>query len=162
MLCSLIRQLSAGVDGFPDAVRTLSQMHLRRGSHPNTKQLLLTFRSVITSLKKDVFLVLDALDEFPEDAGSLKRSLLLRVIDDIVEAGHSNLHLLVTSRPESDIRGRLRNLSNPPQELNVEDPLSVDLELFYDTTMDLSPSLKSLGGDTKTKIRDRLITGEQR
>ena len=162
MLRSLIRQLSAGVDSFPDAVRRLAQMHRRRGSHPKTTQLLLTFNSVVTSLKKDVFLVLDALDEFPEDARSLKRSLLLSVINDIVEAGHSNLHLLVTSRPESDIRGRLRSLSNPPQELNVESPLLVDLELFFDTTMELSPALKSLGGDTKNRIRNHLITGEQR
>ncbi len=162
MLRSLIRQLSAGVDGFSDAVRRLSQIHRRRGSNPSTNELLATFHSLITSLKKDVFLVLDALDEFPEDARYVKRSLLLRVINDIIEAGHSNLHLLVTSRPEIDIRGRLRSLSNPPQELNVEDQLLVDLELFFDTTMELSPALKNLGGDTKIKIRNHLITGEQR
>lgn len=162
MLRSLIRQLSAGVDGFSDAVRKLSQIHRRRGSHPSRDELLITIHSVITSLKKDVFLVLDALDEFPEDGRYLKHSLLLSVIKDVVEAGHSNLHLLVTSRPEMDIRGRLRSLSNPPQELSVEDPLLVDLELFFDTTMEISPALKNLGGDTKNKIRNHLITGEQR
>ena len=162
MLRSLIRQLSAGVDGFSDAVRRLSQIHRRRGSHPSTSELLATFHSVVTSLKKDVFLILDALDEFPEDARYVKRSLLLSAINDIVEAGHSNLHLLVTSRPETDIRGRLRSLSNPPQELNIEDLLLVDLELFFDNTMEQSPSLKNLGGDTKNKIRNHLITGEQR
>lgn len=162
MLRSLIRQLSAGVDGFPDAVRRLSQIHRRRGSHPNTDELLAAFHSVITSLKKDVFLVLDALDEYPEDARYVKRSLLLSHISAIVEKGHSNLHLLVTSRPENDIRDRFRILSNPPQELNVEDRLAVDLELFFDTTMELSPALKSLGEQIKDKIRERLITGKQK
>ena len=162
MLRSLIRQLSAGVDGFSDAVRRLSQIHRRRGSHPSTDELLATFHAVITSLKKDLFLVLDALDEFPEDTRYVKRSLLLSVISNIIEAGHSNLHLLVTSRPEVDIRSRLRSLSNPPQELNVEEPLFVDLELFFDIKMELSPALNSLGGDTKNEIRNRLITGEQR
>ena len=162
MLRSLIRQLSAGVDGFSAAVRRLSQIHRRRGSHPSTDELLAAFHSVITSLKKDVFLILDALDEYPEDARYVKRSLLLSVISAIVEEGHSNLHLLVTSRPENDIRDRLRILSNPPQELNVEDPLSVDLELFFDTTMEVSPALKSLGEKIKDKIRKRLITGKQK
>ena len=162
MLRSLIRQLSAGVDGFSDAVRRLSQIHRRRGSHPSTDELLATFHSVITSLKKDVFLVLDALDEYPEDGRYVKRSLLLSVISYIVEEGHSNLHLLVTSRPENDIRDRLRSLSNPPEELNVQEPLSVDLELFFDTTMELSPALKSLGEKTKIKIRRRLIKGKQK
>ena len=162
MLRSLIRQLSAGLDCFSDSVRRLSQAHRRRGSHPSTDELLYTLHSVIMSLKKDVFLVLDALDEFPEDSRYAKRSALLKVIQDLLERGHGNLHFLVTSRPEVDIRSRLRLLSNPPQELDIEEPLFVDLELFFDTIMQVSPGLKDLGEDMKTEIRDRLIAGEQR
>ena len=87
---------------------------------------------------------------------------LLNVIEEIVEKGHGNLHLLATSRNEANIRSFRRRLSNPPRELDVEKPLLVDLDLSFDNMMHNSQALKRLGRDTKTEIRDRLMAGEQR
>ena len=161
-LRSLIRQLGAGAESLPDAVRSLTRIHRRRGSHPSIPELLEALHSVILNLNKDAFLVLDALDEFPEDSRHGERFTLLNVIESLVERGHSNLHLLVTSRRENDISSRLGRLSNPPKQLDVEAPLFHDLELLYDNTIQGSPALRDLSEDTKAEIRSRLVSGEQR
>ena len=87
---------------------------------------------------------------------------LLNAIEEIVEKGHGNPHLLATSRNEANIRSFWRHLLNPPRELDVEKPLLVDLDLSFDNMMHNSQALKRLGRDTKTEIRDRLMAGEQR
>lgn len=63
---------------------------------------------------------------------------LLNVSEEIVEKGHGTLHLLATSRKEANIR---RCLSNPPREFDVEKPLLVDLELYFDNMMHNSQAL---------------------
>ena len=66
---------------------------------------------------------------------------LLNVIEEIVEKGHGTLHLLATSRKEANIRSFWRCLSNPPREFDVEKPLLVDLELYFDNMMHNSQAL---------------------
>ena len=162
MLCSLLRQLSAGIERFPDAIRRLSDDHRKRGSRPSTEQLLLALYHIISSLGKDVSLVLDGLDEYPEDSGYVQWPELLKVIQDIVEQGFDNLHFLVTSRDREDIRDGLRHLSNPPREMDVEKLLLFDLEMFFDNVMQSSSALRRLGDSTKDEIRERLMASEQR
>ena len=162
MLCSLIRQLSAGMERFPDAIRRLSDDHRKRGSRPNTDELLSALHLIISGLGKDVSLVLDGLDEYPEDSGHAQWPELLKVIQDIMEQGFDNLHFLVTSRNQEDIRNDLRRLSNPPREMDVEKLLLFDLEMYFDNVMQSSPALQRLGESTKDGIRDRLMANEQR
>ena len=162
MLRSLIRQLSAGTDEFPGAIRSLSHHHMKRGSDPDTDELMPAFNSVISSLKKDVFLILDALDEYPEDAKETRRQDLLMVIKKLVEDGHGNLHLLMTSRRESDICGSLETMSNPPVQIGIELPVSVDIQSLVENSMRDNPSLSSLREETKAKIEERLSQGEAR
>jgi hypothetical protein len=162
MLCSLVRQLSAGTDSFPDAIRRLSDDHRKKGSRPSTKELSLTLHSIISNHGKDVSLVLDGLDEYPKGFNYAQGRDLLLVIRDIVEWGHDNLHFLVTSKNEEDIRYGLRRLSNPPRELDVEKFLLFDLEMFFDNVMQNSQTLQRLGDSTKDDIRTRLMAGEQR
>ena len=162
MLCSILRQLSAGMDKFPDAVRRLSDDHRKRGSRPNTDELLLALHLIISGLGKDVSLVLDGLDEYSEDSGHAQWPELLKVIQDIIEQGFDNLHFLVTSRNQEDIRNDLRSLSNPPREMDVEKLLLFDLEMFFDNVMQSSPALQRLGESIKDGIRDRLMANEQR
>ena len=87
---------------------------------------------------------------------------LLNVIEEIVEKGHGNFHLLATSRNEANICSFWRRFSNPPRELDVKKSLLVDLELFFDNMMHNCQALNRLGRDPKTEIRDRLMAGEQR
>lgn len=162
MLRSLLRQLSAKTDEFPEGLRRISDRHRRRGSRPRVEQILPELHNIIASLKaKDVFLVLDALDEYSEDRGDIKRRDLLQIIEELVEQGHTNLHILTTSREESDIGSCLRKLTNPPRELNVEEPLLADLETFYENAMN-THSLKGLDASVKRKIKRRLMDSEQR
>lgn len=64
----------------------------------------------INTLGKEVYILLDALDELPENGK--KRAQFLQYITAIVRLGPRNLYVLATSRDEWDIRESLESLSN--------------------------------------------------
>ena len=162
LLCSLLRQLSAGTEKISDAVQKLSDEHRKRGSRPGLDELLSALHSTIPRVGKDVALVLDGLDEFENNSRSAQPSELLKMIKSVAEHGHENLHLLLMSRDQENIRKCLRPLSNPPREVNIERLVLSDLDMYFDNFMESSPALQRLKDDTKDKIRDRLMTSEQR
>lgn len=162
MLRSVIRQLSAGAETLPEAVTKLADYHRKSGSHPDIDQLLKVLHTVLSTLKKDVFLVLDALDECDEDVKNPRRQDLLDLIKQLVEKGHGNLHLLMTSRREEDILISLKGLTNVPVEIDVEQKILIDLEMFIRTKMARTPALEHLGDQIKAEIEQKVNKGEER
>jgi hypothetical protein len=60
-----------------------------------------------------VFIIIDALDECPDSSGlPTPREQVLDLLKDLVRLSLSNLHLCVTSRPETDIRTVLEPLTS--------------------------------------------------
>jgi len=72
----------------------------------NLIAVLLAFAA--TEPLDDIFVVADALDECPTSKG--EREELLELIRDIIALSPSKIHLLVTSRPEFDIKEMLPSL----------------------------------------------------
>ena len=67
-----------------------------------------------------VYLVLDALDECPNDSGMpSSRGKVLKLVKELVELRHPNLRLCATGRPEVDIRTTLEPLAT--QEISLHD-----------------------------------------
>lgn len=139
LFCSVIRQLCAGINEIPDCVRLLRMKHEKVGSRPSTETLTETLDSIIAALFRDgknVFLVMDALDEFPahveqEEFKSVKERRLFKRRDilDLIRTlheKHANLHVLVTSRDEVDIHTSLKAATR----LNVYDCAAGDVEIF--------------------------------
>lgn len=85
MLRALIRQLSAETTDFPEAVTNLVSRHRKRGSSPDGEELMPVLQELLKTLKKDVFLVLDALDEYHEDVKDTKRQDLFETIQQLVK-----------------------------------------------------------------------------
>lgn len=144
LLCSVIRQLCAGTNEIPQRVRQLREKHEKVGSRPGTDTLTEILDSIIAGLgdEKDVFLVMDALDEFPahvqqdisksaKEGQLFHRGHLLDLIRKLNEK-HSNLHVLVTSRDEVDIHARLRAAI----PLNIYDSIAGDVELFVNRSVE--------------------------
>ena len=55
-----------------------------------------------------IYLVIEALDKCLNNAGiPSPREMVLELVKEIVELGHPNLHLFITSRPEFGIQNTL-------------------------------------------------------
>lgn len=80
LLRSLLRQLCAGENELPDEVHTLYTQYQDIGHHPLVGELATAFFSIIDRLKKEVYLIMDALDEYPEISNESQRQELLDLI----------------------------------------------------------------------------------
>jgi hypothetical protein len=154
LLCSLIRQLSAGVNTLPQDVLKLRE-YKRAAKRPGTDKLATVLKSIIGDLRKDVFIVMDALDECPENAR--KRYFLVQI--EQLAGKYENLHILVTSRREVDISNSLENAATAI--INIEDSVETDVRLFVQRRLEDDKKLKRWESTVKTNIENKLVgTGE--
>jgi hypothetical protein len=102
MLRSLIVQLCGR---RPDTPKPLLDLRRFRdvNHQPDLKSLETTLRACVQDFK-NVYLIIDALDECP--VADNERERLLNVLGCAVRSGLPNLHVLCTSRPESDIEAK--------------------------------------------------------
>jgi len=134
LLRLVLRTISAKATPFPEAVRDLANKHELSGSSPSTTALINALTETIAALDEDLFLVLDAIDEYNAGNETLREEFL----DFLVRVGDAQLrklHLLVTSVPETDIENALKRLQYPPAEMDVEKPVSVDVDAYLDATI---------------------------
>lgn len=89
------------------------------------------------------FIIIDALDECPSHGG--ERAKLLELLRSLTASPSANLHLLVTSRRESDIEEKLTgSVTMPPLSIQGEDTdidirTHVRAQLASDNTMSKWP-----------------------
>lgn len=127
-----------------------------------TNGLLDQLMAFIRNINKDVFIVLDGLDEFPELHLGAGRPKLLDIITKLAKQGYPNLHILLVSRDEKDIRSCLEtNMDDILVPVNVKQGLDEDLDNFIQKTLDRTKILSSsLKGDTKRRLnqgQDRYV-----
>ncbi|TGO50759.1 hypothetical protein BOTNAR_0380g00010 [Botryotinia narcissicola] len=108
-----------------DTPQTLKDAYTRCNhgqQQPTIKQLMEILKSVVVGLQ-DVYLIVDALDEYPKT----ERDLLLETLKDIHQWKIDSIHIFVTSRAEDDIRFHLdkmreQDVSDSCQSIKVQDP----------------------------------------
>ena len=109
-LSSLIAQLCSQIVDLPKKLTTLYEKS-NGGRHgpdmPNLREVLKLFAAA--EELRDIFIVVDALDECPDNEKELRKELL-DAITEVNSWSPSNLHLLVTSRQTPDIKAKLRTL----------------------------------------------------
>ena len=124
LLSSLLNQLSNQSDQFRDILRRSYSEHQDGSTQPHSDALLLCLKDMLTMARSvPVYLILDALDECPDDSGALKsrspRGKVLSVVAELVKLRLPNLRLCITSRPEVDIRTIIKPLAT--QEISLHD-----------------------------------------
>ncbi|KAF7968506.1 hypothetical protein HWV62_30226 [Athelia sp. TMB] len=102
---SCIIQFSDRFDGIPSALVELYEDEDNGRSQPALSSLEDTLLQILQSFGA-AYIVIDALDECDD------RPRLLRWIESVTSQTSDILHLMVTSRPEPDIKDRLRPLCN--------------------------------------------------
>ena len=170
-LSSLLRQLCSVTNAVPTVIQNLWKKHNVPGSRPSNDTLTTVLDEMLVDFAREsrqVFLVLDALDECPARldhavASSVDEKIISQrsdVLETLIHLSdkHSNLRIVVTSRNELDIRSRLE--SQP--HLNIEDCLNDDVEIFVRGFLD--KLIKSDGWKEayRSKILSRLVSTDNK
>jgi hypothetical protein len=157
---SLIKQLSAGEPELDGEAQLLYARYSPSGHEPSFKELEDAILSLIDGLGKDVYIVLDALDEFPESSGYLSRLDLLDQIKNLVERGSDKLHVLVTSRKEQDIDSSLAH--RVTEQVSIQSAqVDADIRLYISSTLRDDHKLKKVPEKYKKEIETKLVEGSR-
>lgn len=154
---SLTRQLSR--PPLPPSVVNLYKQHYIPGSQPDSETVLRLLHDVLSRIPEGshVYLVLDALDECPNDGDPNARALLLNLLMDLLDQHNDKVHVLATSRPENDI---CRQLDRFPK-VDLEARLAEDVKKFVDVALAKDP-LNEWKDGVKSLIRDKLLSFKER
>ena len=129
LLSSLLDQLSDQSDQFRDVLRRMYSEHRDGSKRPHDDALLLCLKDILTVARSvPVYLVVDALDECPNDSGfPTSREKVLELVKIVVGLAHTNVHLCITSRPEFDIQNTLDPLATQKVSLHDESGQKQDI-----------------------------------
>jgi hypothetical protein len=145
LLSSLVFQLSASSRECFDILRnararvqkmnnnTFSKIHAHAHLRP-TDDMLIEYLEAMLRASSEIFIVLDALDECPE----VKRaSDVFPFLQRLVALEIRGVHILVTSRPESDIRRHMNQIASHCLDLHTMHEHSTDLALYISHELSL-------------------------
>ena len=121
LLVSVLFQLSAQSSHSFDTLSHLFWTHDEGNQNPSDAYLIQCLKELLFHpTGYPVFLIVDALDECPDDSGiPSPREQVLDLVKDLVNMSLPNLHLFITSRPESDIKSILEPLT--PRRVSLHD-----------------------------------------
>ncbi|KAF5566205.1 ankyrin repeat [Fusarium phyllophilum] len=147
ILASLISQLYYNCQKSRHSIISLYSQCGSGRSEPNTEELKSTFREML-SLAGEVFIVIDALDEYQNR--STQRHALFAWIESFgIEP--VNTHLLVTSRPEHDIKTSIETWADSGSIIPLQtDNVGRDISDYTRDVVTKSPSFARWHGHTST------------
>jgi hypothetical protein len=153
VLRSLIKQLSVRCASTPHALESLFSRSEEGGVHrdPGQEELVSTLKTIIGCFQT-VYIVFDALDECPE------RSRFLAAIQNLHGWGFDTLHLLATSRKETDIEDMLRGLVS--HEVPMDEKLiHGDIQLHVSRTIEDDTKFRKFSAAEKEMVMTSLVEG---
>ncbi|KAI5865136.1 hypothetical protein GGS23DRAFT_411032 [Durotheca rogersii] len=164
LVSSLIRQLAAAMWLFPEKIRSLVHDHVDQNSRPSSEELVQVLDSIISTIDKEVYIVIDGLNECPLGEGGKDRKDLLAVIGTLVQRDYDNIHLLIVGREEPDIKDYLSQLGSdgkdPFDVFNVEEGVASDIKAFVSNRVASDKHLTGLTKRVKKSISNRLTKNE--
>jgi len=124
VVCSLISQLYHMCKSAREPLDVLFSSLKDRNIQPSCESLCKVLQKMVERTE-ELWIVLDAIDECVERKGGPTEGLLLW-IRDLMKWDKSNVHYLVTSRPEQDIQAGLNSLVNEKNRISIQSDLVND------------------------------------
>ena len=114
LLSSLLVQMCHQSDTYCDILTEFFLEHGNGSQHPSDSALVHCLMDVLKLPQQaPVYLIVDALDECPNTSSMPSpREKVLELVEELIDARLPNLHICVTSRPETDIKTVLEPLSS--------------------------------------------------
>ena len=148
LICSLILQLSLRQSDNPKALERLYVRNDEGEQQPNVDELVTTLRDILET-PLETYIILDALDE------CVDRQELLKLVQDLVDWKIGSLHVLVTSRKETEIEMALAPLCTG--QISVHDAQdNRDIELYIDERLKSDPKLRMWPLNIRQEINKKL------
>ncbi|KAN0141723.1 hypothetical protein V8E53_000185 [Lactarius tabidus] len=145
-------------DQFRDVLRGLYSEHEDGSKQPHNDALLRCLKVMLTIGRSlPIYLVVDALDECPNDSGELpsrsRRGKVLSLVEELVKLHLPNLRFCITSRPEVDIRTIIKPLATQEISLHDESGQNRDINAYVTAIVQ---SVKNWRDDDKKMVVDKL------
>ena len=123
LLASLLCQLGDDSERCWEVLHQLYATCHDGSEKPNEVALVNCLKTMLEFVEQvPIFVVMDALDECPIITGTPSaREEVLDLVEDLVESGHSNLFICVTSRPEPDIQTVLNPLTPSSSRVSLHE-----------------------------------------
>lgn len=155
-LSSIIAQLCFQSSVLPDGVRRLYQRCNNGNQRPTSEDLLTALMGSLEGFE-DAFVVADALDECPKDNN--EREELLKILKIMHGWQNSGLHLLTTSRRETDIESALAPLLFLPAISIGSAQVDADIKVYVKSELEALSKQKRWPRDLVIEIEETLVRG---
>jgi hypothetical protein len=138
LLASLLVQLCGQSDSYYDILSKFYSTHDAGSQHPGAKELTQCLEDMLNCPgQAPIYIVVDALDECPKSYGTPSpRDNVLGVIEGLADLHLPNLHICVTSRPESDIQAVLSHFTTHSISLQEERGQRQDILEYVKSVVD--------------------------
>ncbi|KAN0136970.1 hypothetical protein V8E53_005205, partial [Lactarius tabidus] len=158
LLSSLLVQLSDQSDIFCEALSSLYSAHKHGSEQPTDDSLAQCLKDMLATMGQvPIYLVLDALDECPNDSGiPTSREKVLQLVEELVGLHHPHLRLCITSRPEFDIRTTLVPLATQQVSLHDESGQKQDINDYVTSVVCSDVRMKRWRDEERTMVIDKL------
>jgi hypothetical protein len=158
LLSSLLLQLCDQSDSYCTILSNFYSTH-RRGTQGPTDDALTQCLKDMLKLpgQAPVYIVLDALDECSStSAMPSPREKVLTLVEDLVRSSLPNLHICVTSRPESDITVVLDPLYFHSVSIHSESGQRKDIDNYINSFVHTDPRMQHWKAEDKQLVIDVL------
>jgi len=155
LITSLLVQLSAFSDPCCDIIANLFLTHGKGTRKPTDDALTKCLKRMLSVLAEHpIYIVVDALDECPDDYGWPKtaRAEVLHVVKDFVGLDFPNLRICVTSRPEVDIKSILNQLTIHAVSLHDESEQQEGIADYVSTIVNSDEKMREWPDEDKELV----------
>jgi hypothetical protein len=158
---SLLTQLSAQSDTYCSVLDRLYSAHGAGSKEPSEDALRDCLKSMVTLQDQGpVFIILDAIDECPNSAGTPSpRENVLELVEWLSELHYSHLSICVTSRPEADIEAVLQPLAFHTVSLHGESGQKEDIVNYIKWFINSNSKAQKWRKEDKELVLERLSEG---
>jgi hypothetical protein len=159
LLSSLLAQLSSQSDRLCGILSSLYEKHERGFEQPSEDELVRCLRETLEDPNQaPVFIVIDALDEFPKSEGiPTTRERALDIVKELVGLNLPHLHFCFTSRPEVDIQDVLNPLRPYGVSLHEQPGQIKDIAKYIEKIILSNAKMRDWPPDTRKLVMKKLL-----
>jgi hypothetical protein len=158
LLSSLLVQLCRQSDSYCDILLNFYLEHAEGEEDPSDNELARCLTDVLKLPgHAPVYVIVDALDECSNtSAVPSPRAEVLNLIKELIKSQFPNLRICVTSRPETDIKDVLNNLTFSSISLHDERGQNTDIEDYIKSVIQTHPKSGKWKAEHKQQVIDVL------
>jgi hypothetical protein len=158
LLSSFLFQLHDQSQSYSEILSKFYLDHRNGSQKPSDTALANCLKDIFRcAAHPPVYVIVDALDECPKAYGTPSpRGKVLKLVEELVGLNLPNLHICVTSRPETDIQNVLNRLKPHFVSLHEEGGQRRDIETYIRSVVDSDLVMGTWGEEEKTLVTEAL------